>query len=84
MDLIEKHSAIRTKDDLENFISALRQDFEENPATWENADLASFLDAMQSWVGAMEGYYKNHNRVLPDPPSWQVFGDILMGARIYE
>ena len=84
MDLMEKHSQIQSREDLAQFIAMLREDLKNNPNLWENQDLDSFLDAMHSWVEEMEGYYKNHNRVIPDPPTWQVFGDILMGSRIYE
>jgi hypothetical protein len=84
MDLEKKHSLIQTKADLAEFIAALRTDLKSNPSSWENADLDSFLEAMQSWTEAMEGYYKNHGRSMPNPPTWQVFGDMLMGARIYE
>ena len=84
MNLLEKHSQIQTKEDLAEFIGLLKEDFQNNPSTWENTDLYSFLDAMHSWVEAMQWYYENHGREMPDPPTWQVFGDILMGARIYE
>lgn len=84
MELTEKHRQIQNKNDLAEFIGMLKKDLIENPDSWENSDLESFLEAMQSWVEAMQWYYKNHNRELPDPPTWQVFGDILMGARVYE
>ena len=84
MELIDKHSQIQNKEDLAQFIGILKDDLIKNTSLWENNDLESFLEAMQSWVEAMEWYYENHNRELPDPPTWQVFGDILMGARIYE
>lgn len=84
MELIESHSRIQTKDDLAEFIGLLKEDLINNPNKWENTDLESFLDAMQSWVEAMQWYYKNNGKEMPEPPTWQVFGDILMGARIYE
>lgn len=84
MDLIKKHTSIQSKEDLVEFISALRADLKTNPSSWENMDLESFLEAMQSWMEAMEWYYKNHGRLMPNPPTWQVFADVLMGARIYE
>ena len=84
MNLIEAHAAIRDREDLVRFLAALREDLKSKPETWENTDLESFLEAMQSWVNAMEGYYKNHGRVMPNPPTWQMFADILMGARVYE
>ena len=84
MNIIEAHSAIDTKEDLERFIGSLKNDLRLNPDFWGNTDLESFLDAMQSWVGAMEHYYRNNDLTMADPPTWKVFGDILMGARIYE
>jgi len=84
MDIIEAHSKIENKNDLANFIAVLRVDYKNNPNSWENRDLESFLDAMHSWVAAMENYYRNHHTPMPPQPTWKMFADILMGARIYE
>jgi predicted translin family RNA/ssDNA-binding protein len=84
MSLMDSHAKIQTREDLAAFVAVLKKDLQEHPEKWENAELYAFLDAMQSWVEAMEWYYKNHDREMPDPPTWQMIGDILMGARIYE
>lgn len=84
VNLMESHAKIQSREDLAVFMENLKQDLIEHPEAWENADLHSFLDAMQSWVKAMEWCYKNHGKEMPNLPTWQMFGDILMGARVYE
>ncbi|WP_241640780.1 DUF7660 family protein [Rosenbergiella epipactidis] len=82
--MLDDYFPISSKDDLVKFISALAEDFKENPDEWENRDLSSYLEAMASWIEDMDGYYENTNQTLPNDTSWKVFSDILMAARIYE
>jgi hypothetical protein len=68
-----------------DFIVKLHQDFKTDPSTWENNNLDNFLEAMSSYARDIDGYYKNTNQnVNADNPSWRVFADILMSAKIYE
>jgi hypothetical protein len=40
---------------------------------------------MMAYSQDIQGYYKNSNQnVDADIPSWKVFADILLGAKIYE
>jgi len=80
------------KESLSTFIRDLRADLQAsqhtetvqpsspygpNAGAWENADLASFLDAMASWIEDM-------GERLPTSPTWETFRDILSAAKIYE
>jgi hypothetical protein len=76
--------AIGSKDSLADFIAALRLDLETNPDEWENRTLDGFLDAMEAWVRAMDGFYKNTGQKMPETPDWRMFAHILYAAKIYE
>ena len=68
-----------------DFIDKLRQDLKTNPSTWTNKSLDDFLEAMNRYAQDIDGYYKNTNQnINADTPSWRVFADILMGAKVYE
>ncbi|WP_431217459.1 DUF7660 family protein [Puia sp. P3] len=44
-----------------------------------------FLEAMVRYTEDIQEYYDNTNQeVDADIPSWKVFADIFLGARIYE
>ena len=73
-----------SKEDLANFIEAMREDLLRNPAQWENATLDLFLDAMAAWVRGMDGFYRNTGRQPIETPTWSVFADIISAAKIYE
>ena len=67
------------------FIDLLRQDFVDNPESWENKKLEDFLEALSSYSEDIQGYYNNTNqKVNADEPNWQTFADIFKGASIYE
>jgi len=67
------------------FLSLLYDDYQLNKAEWENIDLNSFLEAMIRYSEDIQAYYDNTNQKIDaDTPSWKVFADILLGAKIYE
>ena len=67
------------------FIDLLRQDFIDNPESWENKKLDDFLEALSSYTNDIQGYYDNTNRnVNADEPNWQTFADIFKGSTQYE
>ena len=84
IELAELGANVKSRADLAHFIHELRQDLLADPDGWQNADLASFLEAMAAWVDAMNGYYKNIGESPPEAPSWKTLADILQAARIYE
>jgi hypothetical protein len=74
---------VKTKDDF-IFLGKMICDLHENPKTWKNNSLATFLDAMKSWVEDMDNYYINVEQSIPKNVSWKVFSEILMASKIYE
>jgi len=66
-------------------ISLIRELSSEDSSAWDNSDLSSFLEALSGWIGDCDGYYQNTGSDLaPDSPSWQLFADALLAAKIYE
>ena len=67
------------------FIDLLRQDLLDDPESWENDTLDSFLEAFSAYANDIQGYYNNmHENVNADHASWQVIADIFKGAKVYE
>ena len=76
---------IRDRKQFADFVNALSRDWEEGGDKWENRDIGSFLEAMGAWLEGSMGYYRNFSLdVNPDEPSWRVFADALLAARVYE
>ena len=75
---------VKSKDDFISFMAALIHDLKNNPDAWENQSLEAYLEAVQSWVEDMDGYYANNNKPVPDNISWKVFADTLIAAKMYE
>jgi hypothetical protein len=76
---------INTRKDFIKFIRDLRNDLMKNKSEWENQNLESFLEAMESYAEDIGGYYKNNKiNINPDMPQWRTFADIMVGASIYE
>lgn len=75
---------IQTRHDFISFVRALKQDYLQNPSSWENKDIESFLEAIASWVEDMEGFYINQGLPVPEKPDWKVLADIFMGGKLYE
>jgi hypothetical protein len=84
MRLAQLVANVKSKNDLSAFVVALRDDLRMNPDEWENLSLDEFLSAMADWVEAMEQYYRNTGRSMPESPTWQMFADILYASKIYE
>ena len=67
------------------FLELLHRDYLNNKTKWENDQLATFIEAMAAYAHDIQGFYDNTGQNLnADIPSWKVFADILMGAKIYE
>jgi len=76
-----------SKEDFRNFIHLLKTDLSANIEDWENPTLERFLEAMEAYMPALETYYKNESIDIDLDSSlipWQVFADILLGAKGYE
>jgi len=67
------------------FLYLLRQDYLNNPDSWENKTLPDFLEALSAYAEDIQGYYDNMEQdVNADQPNWQTFADFFKGATIYE
>lgn len=75
---------VESKEDLADFLAALRNDLIENPDDWENQTLDRFLDGMESWVRVIDAYSRNAGDVEVLSPSWKTFAKILSAAKVYE
>jgi hypothetical protein len=84
VNLHERIESIKSKEDLADFVEALRSDLEVNAADWENPTLDRFLEAMAVWIRSLDQYYKNTGQPRADLPSWKTLADILYASKIYE
>lgn len=84
MTLAEHNNSIRSREDFVAFVKALSKDLRDNPASWENANLERYLEALGAWVEDMDGYYINQGKPVPPQPDWKVAADMLMAAKMYE
>lgn len=85
MNIMNKEiDSIITKEDLADFLSGLREELTNNPGEWENQTLESFLDAMESWIRAIDDYSRNTGDIETLNPSWKTFAKILCAAKVYE
>jgi hypothetical protein len=85
MDIHEMSEKIETKKDFEEFLKLLRLDFETNPDDWENNTLEEFLESLQAYTKDVEGYFKNMNIPFDEKrPTWKIFAQLLLGAKVYE
>ena len=50
---------------------------------WNNAELHQYLEALAAWLEDSDGYYANLGRVPPGN-GWDVVGDALRAATVYE
>lgn len=67
------------------FLDLLRQDFLDNPESWENKTLPDFLEALSAYTEDIQGYYDNKKlNVNANKSDWSTFADIFKGAKIYE
>ncbi|WP_444921819.1 hypothetical protein ACJJID_05465 [Microbulbifer sp. CnH-101-G] len=84
LNLLENLNQIKTRDDFSKFVLDILNDYKNNSSSWENADLASFLEAIAAWADDMDGFYANQGEEIPENIHWKVFAEILYAARMYE
>ncbi len=67
------------------FVELLVEDLKTNNPEWENRTLGDFLQALSDYTNDIQGYYDNTGQQInADIPTWNLFADILRGARVYE
>ena len=80
-----KTLSITDRESFIEFLKAFQQDYIANAQEWENRTLDNFLEALTRYAQDIQGYYDNTNKnINANTASWQVFADILQGAKIYE
>jgi len=85
IDLEDQPSRIKSREDFVIFLKKLLINYKKSNEDWENDNLESFIDGMIGATEDADGYYKNLNEDLDaDQPSWRLFADILISARVYE
>ena len=57
---------IKSKKDFVSFVHELSKDVHNNPESWPNKNLETFLEALAGWVDDMEGYYLNQGQPIPE------------------
>lgn len=83
--LNKKILEIKTREDFIEFMHLFCEDYANNSSSWENNKLETFLEALTSYSEDIDGYYQNiKKQPIPQDINWQVFAELLMGARIYE
>jgi hypothetical protein len=75
---------IEDKQGFVQFVEFLNQDLKDNPDSWANTTLDSYLKAISSWTEDMDGYYKNMNIDYTKLNQWQIFANILVASKVYE
>ncbi|MGW6740838.1 DUF7660 family protein [Streptomyces sp. NPDC055025] len=75
---------IHSREELAAFVRALHQDFLRQGDTWENNTLATFLEALATWVQASPGFYRNVGKELPAGGDWTFIARALQAATVYE
>jgi len=76
---------IKTREDFLKFLNTLLMNYQKSKADWENNTVESFLNGMIGFTEDASGYYENIDEdVNTERPSWRLFADILLAARIYE
>jgi hypothetical protein len=75
---------VDSRQDLAAFDRALHRSHTVEGHSWENADLASFLEALAAWIDDADGWYSNVGRDLPTNGDWSFFALALRAATTYE
>ncbi|MEU9626011.1 hypothetical protein ACFZDB_15310 [Streptomyces luteogriseus] len=75
---------VDSREDLAAFVRALHSSHTEEAHSSENADLASFLEALAAWMDDADGWYSNAGRNLPASGDWSFFARALLAATTYE
>ena len=84
MGFYEKIEQVTTKDQFLEFLNLLTKDFKHNVDEWENKSIDNYLEAIESWIEDMEGYYMNSGLPVPNNIDWNFLATIFYVGKIYE
>lgn len=83
--LVESAERVSSRDEFTAFVKALSDNLHCHPEEWDNSTLKEFIGGLAGFVEAMHGYYANTGAdVNCSLPSWRIFADALLAARVYE
>lgn len=74
MNIYEFAQNVSSKYEFIEFLKLLKRNLEEKPEEWENNDITSFIEGLS-------GYSADS---IHEVPSWKLFSEILLAARVYE
>ena len=84
-DLEESTQSINSKEEFALFLERLRIDYQTNEDEWENTSLPEYFHGMIGFCMQADNYYQNIGVDFDcEQPSWRLFADILLAARVYE
>jgi len=75
---------VSSREDLAAFVRFLHHSHAEKGDSWENPDLARFLEALAAWIDDSDGWFSNAGRELPANGDWSFFAQALQAATSYE
>ncbi|MFD0367734.1 hypothetical protein [Streptomyces sp. NPDC127114] len=75
---------VDSREDLASFVRSLQRSYVDRGESWDNADLAGFLDALAAWIDDADGWYNNTGLELPANGDWRFFARALRAATVYE
>ncbi len=84
-DICDVAPQIETRGDFVKFLKNLEMNNVHCGSDWENDTLDRYIEAMGRWTHDCDGYFKNTDQdVNPDLPTWKLFAEILLAAKVYE
>lgn len=85
MELLRQCEKVSSKEDLADFICALRRDLKDNPHEWESWTLDAFLDSMEALIRSNDFEEEEYlDGVSSMKQTWRTLADILHGTKFYE
>ncbi|MER7534718.1 hypothetical protein ABTX77_07985 [Streptomyces sp. NPDC097704] len=75
---------VDSREDLAAFVRSLHRSNVDGGDSWDNADLAGFLEALAAWIDDADGWYRNASHELPASGDWRFFARALQAATMYE
>ncbi|MFF7237691.1 hypothetical protein [Streptomyces collinus] len=56
---------VASREDLAAFVLSPYRSYIDEGASWSNADLSAFLEALAAWIADADGWYSNAGRPMP-------------------
>ncbi|WP_370413288.1 hypothetical protein [Streptomyces fradiae] len=75
---------VDSREDLVSFVRSLHRSYVDPGESWDNADLAGFLEALAAWIDDADGWHQSAGLELPTNGDWRFFARALRAATMYE